>query len=171
MPLSIREATAADTEPLTPLMQAALVEQAEAAPHRYTPTADFELHFRRWLGHLFEDPRSTVLVAVDAPASPGPESELLGYLLASVQSTPPIFQPHEYALIHHLYVLPAHRRTGVARRLVAAATHFYASLNLSQLRVETYAANAPAQRFFESLDFHASTLTLIHPLNPTPITP
>ena len=161
MAVSIREATAADTEALTPLIRAALSEQAQAAPHRYTPTDDFEIHFRRWLGKLMEDPRSTVLAAVDPslPAVP-----VLGYVLASVQSGPPIFHPSEFAMIHHLYVHADFRRLGIARRLVRAAAHFYASLNLHQIRVETSAGNAAAQSFLASLGFHASTVSMIRPL-------
>lgn len=186
MPFVIREATAADTEPLTPLIRAALQEQAEAAPHRYTPTPDFEMQFRRWLGKLFEDPRSIVLIAFPSPktlsgnppqiagARPIPDSTpltaktILGYLLASVQKSAPIFHPPEYALIHHLYVLPAYRRLGVADRLVAGAVKVFSDMDIPQLRVETYAHNAPARHFFESVGFHPATLSMTLPLNSKP---
>lgn len=184
----IREATAADTEVLTPMFRSALAHHAELAPARYALGPEFRLYFRRWLGRLLEDSRSVVLVAEDVPeeagngrrraggketggqeagagGAAGVKSPIMGFLLASVQTEPPIFAPHEYAMVHQLWVEPGHRRTGAASKLLAAAAGFFAKLGMTQLRLETYAHNAAARAFLERNGFHASTVTMTRPLS------
>lgn len=64
------------------------------------------------------------------------------------------FEPWNRRLrLWHLYVAPDHRRAGVARTLIEAATRRAGELRASHLFVETPSVNAPAVRAYQRLGF------------------
>ncbi len=61
-------------------------------------------------------------------------------------------------ILNDLYVLPEARRSGVAKKLMAAAKAFAAETNAKGVSLSTAADNLNAQALYESLDYQKDTV-------------
>lgn len=110
---------------------------------------------RRDIEHLLALPDAVVLVARDSPDAIG---FLVGYLSQASASR----VPHSYAVLRSLYAVASHRRRRAAGLLVQEFLSWARERGCVEARVDSYAANDPAQRFYERLGFAARSVTRVH---------
>lgn len=160
-----RPATPAGVPHILPMV-AALCAQHEAWDmDRYAARHDVLDRYARWLPQRIADPRSVLLVAETAPPSP-PHPILAGFIVATVEPNIPIYRRAEFAFIHDLWVDPPHRRRGHASALVRHALAAFAAMGVTQVRLETAAANDAARQLFASLGFRVGTIDMLRGLTP-----
>jgi ribosomal protein S18 acetylase RimI-like enzyme len=138
--MSVRMATPADLDDLTPLFDAYRVF--------YGLPADASAS-RAYLGERMRAAESTVLVAVAASGA------LVGFTqlypsFCSLELAPIV-------VLYDLYVQPEARGTGVARALLEAARQVALEAGAARLELSTAHTNVPAQRLYESLGWQPDT--------------
>jgi GNAT superfamily N-acetyltransferase len=80
------------------------------------------------------------------------DGQVVGYVLGSVLDLhPDLFEQREAGFIADLFVLPAYRRRGIARRLVAAVNAWFAEQGMRIVEWSVAAANVEGLRFWEAL--------------------
>jgi UDP-2,4-diacetamido-2,4,6-trideoxy-beta-L-altropyranose hydrolase len=78
-------------------------------------------------------------------------SERAGFILFGIEKHR--FLPRQTGMIYELYVAPAHRRKGVARRCARQAIAELRSFNPSKIQLETVEGNAKANALWRSMGF------------------
>lgn len=128
--LVIRPATAADAEAVAALLTDfnEVYTDAAAAARRMAAMQGVE----------------TVLLALREGAAVG---------LCSLRVVPFLSADHPYAEVTELYVAPAHRRQGIARRLMQAAEELTRSQGAPAVYLLTGFRNETAQAFYRSLGY------------------
>jgi GNAT superfamily N-acetyltransferase len=114
--------------------------------------------YPRWLAELIADERlGVVLVAESA-------GEVVGYLIAEVEAESTRHWSPASVYLHDVFVVPASRGHGSARRMVDAMIAWRDRTHAAlPLRLTTAASNEPARRFFESLGFRAAAVEMMRP--------
>ncbi|HLP83070.1 MAG TPA: N-acetyltransferase [Phycisphaerales bacterium] len=159
----IRPATDADVPAVLPMVQAICDMHAAMDPLRYSFIPDITAKYAQWLPRRIADPGSVLLVAqLDNEIAPG---ELAGFLVAETLDEIPIYLTRRYGFIHDLWVQPAHRRQGIAQELTRECLARFQAMNLTQVRLDTAAANSSARALFESLGFNASSTQMLATLS------
>ena len=123
---------AADFEAVAPLMMAFRKHQQQLDPALNALHPDAERRFRRWVGHMIEDPRAIFLVAEE-------QGRIIGFLAASIEKDLPIYLHEEFALVRQWWVEPEFRGRGTGKALLKHAASEVAAAGLTQLRVRTAA--------------------------------
>jgi ribosomal protein S18 acetylase RimI-like enzyme len=139
---------------------------ARMDPDRYGFLPDVVDRYERWLPQRAADPRSVFLVA---EADPAPDltdapAAIVGFLVASVEKNIPIYTLSEFGFIHDVWVDPAHRARGHASSLVDDALARFRAMGITQVRLETAAANDSARRLFASRGFRTGTIDMLRTL-------
>lgn len=154
MPPLIRPATSDDVPALLPMVAAICALHESWDPDKYGFLPDIVERYRSWFPQRATDPRSVFLVAEVSSA-------LAGYLIATIEDEIPIYRLKQFGFIHDMWVEPAHRGQGIARHLVDAAVARFAELKITQVRLDTAAANDIARRLFASCGFRVSTTEML----------
>lgn len=152
--MQIRAAVAADIPGILPMITqtCALHEQWDPAKYGFLP--DPAQRYQRWLTNRLNDPRAVLLVA---DASPG----LAGFLMAQAEAEIPIYRVKEYGFIHDIWVEPQFRHEGIARQMVMLAVERFKQMGVSQVRLDTAAANDAARALFTSCGFRVSIIEML----------
>jgi ribosomal protein S18 acetylase RimI-like enzyme len=164
-PLVVREARPDDLDMVVPLFDAYREFYGVPADPRAT---------RSFLAARQARGESLLLVAVEAVpdgSSPDERKEAHDPMLGFAHLYPSFSSVslRKIWILNDLYVPPAHRRSSVARRLIAFSAAY--AMNDGAVRVElaTQIANTPARRLYDSLgfapdvEFMHMTLALPHP--------
>ena len=99
--------------------------------------------------------------ASSSSPTPAPAS---GFLIATVEQNIPIYQLKKFGFIHDVWVDPQHRRSGIARALVEEAANRFRAMGITQLRLETAAANEHARDLFTACGFRVGTIDMLRQL-------
>ncbi len=142
--ISLRAAEQADQSPLEALWQQFIESQA-ASDERLTPADDAAERWRNDFPLWLDD--TTVRLWV---ACPDDTSDIIGFVRAHRTGPPPLYQDYSEIYIDEVFVVPAHRRTGVATALVDRAVEWGASVGADRLRLSTAATNKAARSFWEA---------------------
>jgi len=153
-PIAIRPGRASDVPALLPMIAktTALHQGWDSAKFGFVD--DIVPKYGAWLKAQVPDPRFVFLVAAIADRP-------VAYLIAAVESAAPIYRPAEYGFIRDLWVDEDHRRAGIGQALLRAAIARFAALGITQVRLETAAANEAARRFFASCGFRPSATEML----------
>lgn len=166
-PPIVRPATPADVPHVLPMVEAICAMHDRLDPRRYAMLPDVVDRYARWLPERAGDPESVFLAAEDPEAAPGrPTGPLLGLLIATTETSIPIYRIDRFAFIHDVWVVPEARRRGVAGALVKEACRRFAALGVEQVRLETAWANGGARSLFEHCGFRPSTVEMLRPTAP-----
>jgi len=138
--IAIRQATIHDLDAIVPLF--------DAYRQFYKRPADPQ-RAREFLAERFRHHESIVFLAFDAGGAAVGFTQLYP-LFSSVSAT------RKY-LLNDLYVVPQARRSGAARGLIEAATHFARANGAASMSLSTAVDNAAAQRLYESLGWERDT--------------
>lgn len=152
--IEIRTGTPGDTTAVVPMIERI------CTLHRKWDVAKFGFidgavaMYRNWLAQRANDPRSVFIVAAV-------DHRLVAFLIGTTEDAAPIFHPATYGLIRDLWVDDDWRRHGIGQQLVHAAINQFHAGGVSQIRLETAAANDTARRFFASCGFRASAVEML----------
>jgi ribosomal protein S18 acetylase RimI-like enzyme len=152
--MDIRPATAEDVPDVLPMVvkTCALHESWDPAKYGFLPNP--QDRYRRWLTQRADDPRSVFLVAQR-------EGKIVAFLIGTVEAEIPIYRVKEFAFIHDLWVEEEYRNEGIARQMVMLAIERFKGMGVSQVRLDTAAANEPARKLFASCGFRLSTMEML----------
>jgi GNAT superfamily N-acetyltransferase len=94
-----------------------------------------------------------VLVAVKG-------TDIVGFLTAMVTTTLPLFEQSNYGLLNDMFVKQEHRRKGVGKRLLVAATEWFEQKRIRRLELRVEASNSEAIAFYKAHAFKIRSHTL-----------
>lgn len=152
LPITIRPASALDTDALLELQAEIHALHVQAEPHRYRHAAPQAV--RAHFVALLEDPDAQILVAAG-------EGALLGCLVAKHErSDHPMTTPQSFVLVDALAVSAKARRHGVGRRLMDAAMAHAQALGTEAVELTVRSFNREAIAFYEALGFGAEQLRM-----------
>jgi ribosomal protein S18 acetylase RimI-like enzyme len=154
---TVRAAAAADVPAVLPMVRAICAQHETWDAARYPMRGDVVAMYERWLPLRAADPRSVFLVAEQGGA-------LAGFLVATVEANIPIYTLAEFGFIHDLWVEPAQRGQGLGGALVEEALRRFRAIGVTQVRLETAAANDTARRLFDSRGFRVGTIDMLRTL-------
>jgi ribosomal protein S18 acetylase RimI-like enzyme len=159
--MQIRPAAPDDVPAVLPMVAkiCALHEQWDPAKYNFLPNPA-EM-YRGWLRSRAKDPRSVFLVA-EREASENEPARIAGFLVATVETEIPIYRLKEYGFIHDLWIEPEYRHEGLARQMTMLAIEKFRDIGVTQIRLDTAAANDPARALFASCGFRISTIEMLH---------
>lgn len=169
--MPLRPATPSDVPLVLPMVRSLLGEHAARDPARFATLPDVLDRYARWLPIRATDPRSVFLVAEEplipsGPSSiPGAEPTLVAFAVCSVEAAIPIYATGEFGWVHDLYVVPAARRQGIARALTREVIARFASMGVTQIRLETASFNDAARATFAAEGFRVSSIEMLRELS------
>jgi ribosomal protein S18 acetylase RimI-like enzyme len=152
--MEIRPARPEDVPQVLPMVAkiCALHESWDPAKYGFLPNP--EHRYSRWLTARADDPQSVFLVATQ-------ESRCIAFLIGTVEQEIPIYRLKEFGFIHDLWVEEEYRHEGVGRQMVMLAIERFKAIGVSQIRLDTAAANEPARKLFSSCGFRVSTTEML----------
>lgn len=156
--MPVRPATPEDVPGVLPMVGAICAMHEQLDPDRYAMLPDVVQRYERWLPARSRDPRSVFLVGTDDAG------RLRGFLVATIETSIPIYRLSEFGFIHDVWVDPEARGTGLGGALVDGALARFRTLGVSQVRLETAAANDIARRLFSSRGFRVGTVDMLKSL-------
>lgn len=152
--MEIRPAKPEDVPAVLPMVAkiCALHETWDPAKYGFLPNPQDRYH--RWLTQRADDPRSVFIVAQR-------EQTIVAFLIGTVEAEIPIYRVKEFGFIHDLWVEEEYRNEGIARQIVMLAIEEFKAKGVTQIRLDTAAANDPARKLFTSCGFRVSTIEML----------
>jgi ribosomal protein S18 acetylase RimI-like enzyme len=147
MSLAIANATQADIPDILRLNLEVQSLHASLAPQNFLQDCDEQELFEFWRAQL-NTPRHKVRLAKMGGG-------IVGYLWFELQERPktPFNPPRTRLYIHHIGVAASVRRSGVGEALIAQLHAEARALGVSDLLLDTWAANSSARAFFQKAGF------------------
>jgi GNAT superfamily N-acetyltransferase len=142
-----------DEAALGPLGAALMRQHHASDPRRFILTERPEAGYGRFLVSRIADPDSLVLVAEVA-------DEVVGYLLADIESTSWRDLRGPCGFVHDVYVIERVRRQGTGGALLNAAIEWVRSKGMSQVVLWSKSGNERAQRLFARLGFRETMIEM-----------
>lgn len=152
--IAIRKATLNDLDSLVELYgeMELHIRQLPADP-LFTLGSNWRDLTKRYFTEFSSRDDKLVLVAVKG-------TDIVGFLTAMVTTTLPIFEQRNYGLLNDMFVKQEHRRKGVGKRLLAAATEWFEQRHVRRLELRVEASNSEAITFYETHAFKIRSHTL-----------
>lgn len=113
-----------------------------------------DANHRDYMAGLFQDEKKRIFVADDG-------NEILGYLMAEINSYPPIYLHQNYGHIGAISVTQSARRKGVGNQLLAAALEWFRENNLQRVECAVAVENPLSQGFWKGMGFRSIMETLM----------
>lgn len=157
-----RTAIAGDREKVGPLLAKSLRVHEEWDPQRYGVQPDALQQYARWFGKLAEDPRCTAIVAEDE------QGRIVGFLVATVEKTPPHFRLGQFAMIHDICIEPEHRTPEVGQAMLECAAREFELFGVEQMRAAIAVSNVAAQQTLADCGFRACTINFLREIPAKP---
>jgi ribosomal protein S18 acetylase RimI-like enzyme len=151
--ITIRTAATSDADDVVALEVRLFAEDAgryECFADITWPAREGRADFER----LIADGGCVVLVACEG-------QRVIGYLDGYLSPPSPTRQPVSFAVLRSLYVDDAVRRTGAARALVERFVAWAEDHGCVEVHVDHYAANDPASKLYEDLEFRVRSVTRV----------
>lgn len=158
-PATVRRATPADLEVVLAMRLALLREHAGNAVYGRL-RADAPERARRLFAEQLASPHDATWLAVDAAGT------ALGILRCMEGRGSPLLDPARHGYVASVYVVPAARRTGLLRALLAAAEAWTRERGLDELRLHAAADNATATAAWQAMGFAVAEHLLVRRLPP-----
>jgi ribosomal protein S18 acetylase RimI-like enzyme len=122
-------------------------------PARFLLPERVEAGYERFFASELRDPHALVLAALL-------DDRIVGYAYGRLEPRDWNMLLDAHGALHDLYVDPAARHRGVARRLVREALRRLEEMGAPRVVLHTAQANESAQRFFESLGFRRTMVEM-----------
>jgi ribosomal protein S18 acetylase RimI-like enzyme len=153
--MTIRPATPEDVPAVLPMVSQLAALHESWDPQRFDYKPNPEQMYNRWLRARAVDERSVFLVAERE------EGKLVGFVIATVEGTIPIYRLEETGFMHDMWVEPQYRNEGIARQMTMLAIEKFREMGVTQVRLETATANEAARKLFESCGFRVSSIEML----------
>jgi GNAT superfamily N-acetyltransferase len=164
MSMTTRLGNAGDFQAIVPMLRQYRLWQEQLDATLYALHPDAESRFRRWVAHMAQDPRSTLVVAEE-------QDRLIGFVLATIERDLPIYLYEEFAIVREWWVEPDFRRRGVGKALIEHAAADLAGAGVQHLRVRTSAPDADARMVLQRCGFRPGTSEMVKELRISRTTP
>jgi GNAT superfamily N-acetyltransferase len=149
--MQIRKLSHQDIETIVEYLQAMLDDMASFGGHHIFQDSDSGSNWLRDCIQPQIDSPDRLFLGIQLDTV---SSQLIGILEASIANLPSVFLPKSSLHIHAIYVVPAYRRSGVARLLMEAA--FQWGRDQGCIEVDLHVLqNSPAKLLYEGLGFGA----------------
>jgi len=150
----IRPANVADVPRVLPLVAriCALHEQWDA--ERFKMIEHPERQYDGWLRKRAVDERSVFLIAEK-------DAAIVAYIVATVEPEIPIYLTPECGYIHDLWVDETYRNEGVGRQMTMLTIERFKAIGVSQVRLQTAAANDVSRKLFASCGFRVASIEML----------
>lgn len=79
--------------------------------------------------------------------------EVIAYILATIQSYPPVFEIKKYGLINDLAVTSGYRRKGIGEHLLEMVKEWFAKKGMKRLEIELAISNEVSTSFWNKMAF------------------
>ena len=112
----------------------------------FTPAADFDAVFGRFVEANIRNKAACVLVAVV-------DERVVGYCQAMLDRHPPAIADRDYGQILDLAVTAHHRGTGVGEQMFAALGDWFRKKGVRRIEVRHSTLNEIAERFWSKMGF------------------
>lgn len=150
--MHIREALQTDLEGILAHWRAMIDEHAVIdSIYRLRTGADPDA--ATYFSKLISDESKLLIVADE-------HGRVEGYLVASLRSMPPVFEPQTIGLINELAVSLAVRRRGFGRALFARGREWLTRKGATQIEVRTLIGNPQSNAFWQSVGFQSVAVEL-----------
>jgi ribosomal protein S18 acetylase RimI-like enzyme len=141
----VRRATTSDLDTVVALRIALLREYGDHPIYgRLRP--DAEQRARLVFGSQLEASNEVILIAEEG-------HQALGLLRCVESIASPLLIPDRYCYVSSAYVLPAHRRRGVLRALLARAMDWCRERGLTEMRLHNVGSSASSAAAWDSMGF------------------
>jgi GNAT superfamily N-acetyltransferase len=157
--VTVRPATARDLAAVVALRLALLREESRN-PFFAHPHPDAERRALRLTRTELAADGEVLLLALR-------RQEIVGMLRCRAVKRSPLVADARQAVVTTVYVLPAHRRTGVLRALLDAADRWCRRHRLTGMRLQCALGNVVGRKAWESLGFQSAELLYLRPV-PSP---
>ena len=159
--MQIRPATEADVPAVAKMVDhlAKLHEKWDPARYDYKP--DVGEMYRKWLTTRAKDPANSVFLVADHDRLMADVPFIVGFLVGTIEKPIPIYRIEKFGFIHDMWVEPEYRSEGLGRQLAMMAIERFKQLGVTQVRLETAAANDVARKMFESGGFRVAAMEML----------
>ena len=79
--------------------------------------------------------------------------ELVGHILATIQSYPPAFEIKRYGLVNDLAIASGYRRKGIGEHLLGMVKEWFAGKGMKRLEIEVAISNEVSTAFWNKMSF------------------
>ncbi len=152
--MEIRPATPTDVPQVLPLVRAICELHQNWDSARFKTVDHPERMYDGWLRERTEDPRSVFLVVEH-------ESRIVGYVVCTIEPEIPIYWTPSCGWVHDLWIEPQYRNEGLGRQMTMLVVERFKEMGVTQIRLQTAAANEVARKLFASCGFRASTIEML----------
>lgn len=143
--LVIRKANAKDVESIGTLWQEFMDFHRERDP-AFARSADGHEHFKEFIASHFERESSLVLVAEQ-------DGALVGYCLAVLSKSPPVFENRDYGTVFDLAVTQRCRRAGIGEKMYKKTETWFSELGVHRIELRVVVSNEIATAFWRKMGF------------------
>lgn len=159
--MHIRPATEADVPAALKMVDhlAKLHEKWDAARYDYKPGIG-EM-YRKWLTTRAKDSAGSVFLVADQERPIADVPFVVGFVVGTIEKPIPIYRIERFGFIHDMWVEPEYRNEGLGRQLAMMAIERFKQLGVTQVRLETAAANEVARKMFESCGFRTASVEML----------
>ena len=159
--MTIRPATVADVPSVLPMVDqlAALHRKWDGARYDYKP--DTGEMYRNWLGKRATDHSNSVFLVADHERLMADVPFIVAFLIGTVEENLRIYRTERFGFVHDVWVEPDYRNEGIGRQMAMLAVEKFRELGVTQIRLETAAANEPARKLFASVGFRPATTEML----------
>lgn len=141
----IRKATKKDLESIGNLWKEFMDFHKERDP-AFTRSADGHEHFKQFLAGHLEKESSLVLVAEL-------DGALVGYCLAMLAKSPPVFENRDYGSVYDLAVTQRCRRAGIGEKMYKKAESWFSDQGVHRIELRVVVSNEVATAFWRKMGF------------------
>jgi ribosomal protein S18 acetylase RimI-like enzyme len=152
--MDIRAARVEDVPAVLPMVAKTCALHEAWDPAKYGFLPDPQERYRRWLTQRATDPRSVFILAQR-------EERIVAFLVGTIESEIPIYRVKQFGFLHDLWVEEEYRNEGIARQMVMLAIERFKAMGVSQVRLDTAAANDVARKLFTSCGFRISNIEML----------
>lgn len=111
-------------------------------------STDGQSHFNIFLSEQIRDKKSLVLVGLE-------DKEICSYLLAKIESRPPVFKETKYGLISDLAVSEKYRRQGIGKQLYKSSIIWFKKHKIQNIELSVATTNPISVAFWDKLGFRS----------------
>lgn len=155
--MTTRLGNAGDYQAIMPMLRQYRLWQEQLDPSLYALHPDAETRFRKWVAHMAEDPRATLVVAEEG-------GRLIGFVLVSIELDLPIYAYGEFAIVREWWVEHGFRGRGVGKALIEHAAADVSSAGVRHIRVRTSPPDADARAVLQRCGFRAGVTEMVKEL-------